>query len=287
MARTVQECNTFIVTNLVSTFANVGITITPALWSNTNLLRLICYTIAIAQSLAEQVYDVYLSDMQTIQSKSSAASKRWLQDRAFRFQYSSTNPQYVAYNGGVIDYPVINTSLQIIKACAIQTTVSNVVNVKVAKGSPLGPLSALELTAAQDYYNTIGAAGITYTLISLNPDKIYIKGNIYYKGVYSAVIQANVINVLNSYLEGLSKERFGGDILLSDIKSVIRNIEGITDISIERISCRTHSQTLFAGIDLVLGFDELIRKYSMDSGYLIQETTASNTFADTLTFIPE
>jgi hypothetical protein len=287
MARTVQECNNYIVTNLVTTFANAGITVNPSLWSQTNLLRLMCYIFAVAQSLAEQVYDVYINDIQTIQNNSTAASKRWLQDRAFRFQYSSVNPQYVAYLGGAIDYPVINKSLRITTACAIQSSVSNIVNIKVAKGSPLGAFSSLEKTAIQDYFNTIGTAGITYNLISLPSDKLYIKGDIYYKGVYSAVIQANVINAINSYLENLSKDRFGGDILLSDLKSMIRGIEGVSDISIERISCRTDSQVLFAGLDLVVGFDEVSRKYSMDSGYMIQETTALNTFADTLNFIPE
>jgi hypothetical protein len=287
MARTVEECYIYITTSLVNTFAGVGITINPLLWSKVNLLRLICYSFAIAQSYAEQVYDVYIAEMQTIQNNSVAASKRWLQDRAFRFQYSVTNPQYVAYYNGVIDYPVINKTLRITTACAVQSSVSNIVNVKVAKGSPLTAFSALELTAIQDYFTTIGTAGITYTLISLNPDKLYIKGDIYYKGVYSAVIQSNVINSINTYLENLSKERFGGDILLSDLKTLIRSIEGVSDISLERVSCRTNSQTLFGGNDLVLGFDEINRKYTMDAGYIIQETTSGNTFADTLTFIPE
>jgi len=88
-------------------------------------------------------------------------------------------------------------------------------------------------------------------------------------------------------LENLSKDRFGGDILLSDIKTMLRGIEGVTDISIERIACRTNAQALFGGTDLVAGFDELNRRYNMDAGYIIQETTVSNTFADTLTFIPE
>jgi hypothetical protein len=96
-----------------------------------------------------------------------------------------------------------------------------------------------------------------------------------------------VIAAINNYLENLSKERFGGDILLSDLKKMIRNIEGVTDVSLERVSCRTDAQVLFTGVDLVSSFDELNRKYTTNAGYLIQETTVSNTFADTLTFIPD
>lgn len=288
MARTVQECNTFIVTNLVSQFSTVGITINPTTWSKRNLLRLICYTFAISQSLFEQLYDVYIAKITSIQTKAAAGSKQWLQDRAFRFQYSSTSPQIVQFlTNGEVDYPVINPALRIVTAASIQNSVSNIVNIKVAKNSPLVALSSPELTAIQGYFNTIGVAGIVYNVLSTASDKLYLKGNIYYDSTYSPVIQANVIAAINSYLENLSRERFGGDILLSDLKAFIRAIEGVNDVALERVACRTNGQTLFGGTDMVLGFDELNRKYTMDSGYIIEETTASNTFADTLTFIPE
>jgi hypothetical protein len=44
---------------------------------------------------------------------------------------------------------------------------------------------------------------------------------------------------------------------------------------------------VLAGVDLVLGGDWILRKYTSGAGYLVQETTTSHTFTDTLTFIAE
>lgn len=289
MARTVQQCNDYIVTNLVATFAAEGITINPTLWSKTNVIRLMCYSAAIAQSLSEQLQDLNIEKMQDIQSKSSAPNALWLQDTIFKFQYSSTTPQNLTIIGGVGQYPIINDALRIITACAIQApVVTGVCNIKVAKGATtLAALSAPELTALQSYIDILGSAGINYICSSTNSDKLYIKADIYYKGDYSLVIQSNVINAINSYLANLSRTRFGGDILMSDIELLIRSIDGVNDVKFDRVSLRYDSQALFAGIDLTLAGTLINRKYLMGAGYAIQETTVGATFSDTLNFIAE
>jgi len=287
MARTVQECNSYIVSNLVTQFAAVGITINPTNWSKANLLRLICYTVAIAQSLGEQFMDDYITKAEEIQSKSAAGSLKWIQDKMFKFQYSSTNPQTVVYNDGVPGYAEVNETLQIITACAVLSTLPNQVLVKVAKGSPLSILSGAELSAAQSYIDYIGTAGIVYTVSSQNPDRLYLKGEIFYVGSYSAVIADAVIDALDNYLATLSVERFGGDILVSGIKAVILSVEGVNDVQLEEVKCRYSSQSFGTGTTLVTGFDLQQRKYNASAGYLIQEDTATHTFADELTFTAE
>lgn len=287
MAQTVQQWYNVITANLVTEFSSVGITIDPTKWSKRNVLRLMCYTIAIVQSLAEQLQDVYISRMEEIQRVSSPATIPWLHDAVFKFQYSVSNPQYLSIIGGVIQYAIVNPAYRIITACAVSSTITNYVNVKVAKGSPLVPLSAPELTALQDYVTLKGAAGITYIVSSSISDKIYLEGSIYYQGIYSAVIQNNVITAINNYLSNLSKSRFGGDILMSDIEILVRSIEGVNDVTFERVSLRLDSQALFGGIDLVIAGDWINRKYTSGAGYIIEETTVLNTFADKLTFIPE
>lgn len=287
MSRTVEQCNAYIVNGLVASYANEGITIDPTAWSSTNHMRLLCYAYAIGQSLGEQLQDLVLADMQEVQAKSAAASPLWLQDKAFKFQYSGTNPQTLVNVGGVTQYAVENPALRITKAAAVRTTIANHVLIKVAKNEPLVAFAALELTAIQDYFNQVGAAGITYDLVSLDADKLYIEGEIFYQGLYSAVIQANVIAAIESYLLTLSQKRFGGDIQHTDLLVVIKSVEGVNDAVIERVAARQDSQALFGGIDLVLAGAEVNRKYTMASGYIVQETTAANTFADTLTFTAE
>lgn len=284
MARTPQECYDIIKTNLQTNFSSAGITINPSTWSTANRLRNICYTIATAQSVSEQLWDVYYQTLQETLSIAPAGSYKWVQSKMFDFQYSTTTPQVLTYTNGVAGYATISEPLKIIKGCSILVGVNNILTIKVAKGSPLGVMNVSEVSAAQDYINTIGTAGITYIVASYNPDKLYIEGEIFYKGIYSATIQSSVINAIDNYLATLSLERFGGDIQISDLKSYIRNLEGVEDIKLTRVSCRKHTDALFAGTDLVLALGEVNRKYTMYAGYIVQETTTGNTFTDKLTF---
>ena len=287
MARTVQECNDYIVTNLVAQFASIGVTINPLLWSKRNFLRVTCYSFAIAQALFEQLADLSIAQMTDIQSKSSAATKAWIQDKFFKFQYSATTPQYVSMINGIPQYPIENESLRIVTACAVSTTVVNNVIVKLAKSDPLTNLSAGEITAAQDYIDTIGTAGINYIVQSTAPDKLYIKANIYYKGTYSAIIQTTVIDAINAYLLDLSKTDFNGYLYVASLNRMIKNIEGVNDVEFVDVQARYNSQSFGAGTNLIVLGDVVSRRYLTGAGYIIEETTAGQTFADQITFIPE
>lgn len=287
MARTVAQCNTLLVDSLVAQFAAVGITIDPTKWSTRNLMRLICYTIAIGQSTLEQLWDVAIASMTSVQQKAIAGSFAWLQDRIFRFQYSPTSPQLLVVTNGTADYATIDETLRIIDACAISSTIANTVNIKVATGSPLAALSTPQLNAVQSYVYNIGIAGITYNVTSANADRLYLEGTIYYDGSYSAIILNNVINGVTNYLNNLSKTRFGGDILMSDIEVYVKSIEGVNDVIFERVACRYASQSIFGGIDLVLYGDWINRKYTTYSGYLFPEDTTGYTITDKITFIAE
>jgi hypothetical protein len=287
MARTVAQCNTLLVNSLVANFAAVGVTIDPTKWSTRNLMRLICYTIAIGQATLEQLWDVALASMTSVQQKAIAGSFAWLQDRIFRFQYSPTTPQLLVVTNGTADYATINENLRIIDACAISSTIANTVNIKVATGSPLGALTSPQLSSLTSYVYNIGIAGITYNLTSTASDKLYLEGTIYYNGSYSAIISDNVKNGIESYLANLSATRFGGDILMSDIEVFVKSIEGVNDVIFERVSCRTSTQSIFGGIDLVLYGDWINRKYVTNSGYMVAENTVGYTIDDKITFVAE
>lgn len=287
MARTIEECNAYILSNLTTEFASIGITINTATWSKRNLLRVICYVVAIAQSVAEQMYDVAIAKMQAIQNVSAAATALWLQDAVFKFQYSATTPQTLTIINNVPAYNVVNENLRIVTACSVNTTVTNQVNIKVAKGNPLVALSGAEKTALQTYVVQKGAAGITYNVISNNPDRLYLKADIYYQGTYSTVISQTVIDALNNFLTNLSKTNFNGNILVSDIENLIRGVAGVNDVVIDRMAIRESSQSIFGGTDMVFDGDWINRKMQFAAGYGIQEDTATYTFTDTLNFVAE
>lgn len=280
MARTVNEIFAEIVAakeadaNLSSLTSNS----TRAIW------RLWAFVIAGCIAIFEQIMDIYVSTIETLVSKSPAASTLWIQDKMFNFQYDATNPQIVQLIDLAPQYPVVDATKRIITACSVTSGISNVVNVKIAKGSPYQALSGSELSAAQSYINTIGVAGITYTCISLDADKIYIDAEIFYTGQYSAIIKDSVVNTLNNYLQTLSVTNFDGSIKMSDLEGVIRNVAGVVDVVMNNVKVRDDATAFASGTYLIQNATLLQKAYNSKAGYLIQETDSGHTFADSLVF---
>lgn len=287
MARSVENINDYIVTRMVLSFAAIGITITPALWSKRNKLRAICFTIATCQALLEQLNDLFFQRVEAQVAKAAAASAIWVQDKMFKFQYSADNPQVVALIDTVPTYPVIDDTLKIITACSVTSDASNVVSIKVAKGSPLTALDSAQLSSAQGYINLIGTIGIDYVAISLNPDRLYIEADIFFAGQYAAVIQQSVIDTLDSYMEKLSITNFNGNLKITDLEAVIKNVPGINDVVLKNVRARPETDPFSSGVDLVVNTSVLLRQYFTIAGYVIQEDSSGNTFADKLNFIAE
>ncbi len=301
MARTVEQINQAITTTLTTEFAAVGITIDATLWSKRNILRLLCYTVAVAQNLLEQLQDIFIDRVTVIQARSAAASVLWLQDKMFKFQYSATTPQIIninalnltdaatgtVYQYLVAAYPTINEDLRIITACSVKANISNQVKIKIAKGNPFAPLSAPELAAAESYVDMIGAAGITYNVISLAPDQITVQANIYYNGTYSAVIATNVEAAINNFFQNASIVNFDGAILLSLLTDAIQNVEGVNDVVLVNVRCRRDADAWAAGTDIVAAQLVISRQWQSIAGYAIAETTATHTLADTLNYIAQ
>ena len=280
MARTVDEIYASIVAAKEAESDLSGLTSDShrAIW------RLWAWITAVSIAIFEQLLDVFTTNIETTVSKSPAASTLWVQDKMFKFQYDATNPQVVQLINTIPQYPVIDETKRIITACSVTSGLSNVVNVKIAKSDPYQALSVGELSAARDYITTIGCAGITYTCISLDADRIYIDAEIFYKGQYSAIIQQSVIDTLNNYLQTLSKTNFDGSIKMSDLEAVIRNVAGVVDVVMNNVKTRPNA-TLFAnGFDLILNKTLLQKDYSSAAGYLVEEDTTGNTFTDSLIF---
>lgn len=245
------------------------------------------YITAVAIAVLEQLIDAYIVIIEKIVARSAASSQAWIQNKMFEFQYDATDPQVVQLINTVPQYPTVDATKRIITGCSVTTDISNVVNIKVAKGSPFQALSNPEKAAAQDYITTIGTAGINYVIKSKDADKIFIEADIYYRGQYSAVIHQLVIDGINNYLQQLGVTKFDGAILMSDLEGIIRNVEGVTDVVINNVKARQNTTPLANATPLITNTAVISRLYQPEAGYIVGETTAGNTFADTLTFIAQ
>jgi hypothetical protein len=287
MARTVNQINSQIQTALVSNFAAIGITVDPTQWSKRNIMMLFCFAFAVCAAYIEQLMDFLKTSLETTAAQSAAASPLWIQNQMFLFQYSDNNPQVILLSNGAWAYPVVDPTLRIITACSVNSTSPNQVSIKIATGNPFVALLSNQIAAAQGFINLIGTAGIIYAIQSLNSDKLYINANIYFQGQYASVIQTNVINALNSFLQNLSITNFNGSIKMTDLESTIRGVAGIDDVVLLNVRGRKDTDSYSAGINLVLNSTVIQRLWNPISGYVSEETTTGNTFADTLNFIAE
>lgn len=286
MARTVAQINQNILDTLVPSMAAIGITIDTTKWSKRNIMRVIVFCVASAIAILEQLQGVLKTEIESIIASGSAASPKWIQDKMFKFQYSATDPQIIQLIDTIPVYPVVNANLRIITACSVSSNQSNVVSIKVAKSNPFVALSGLELAAAQGYINTIGMAGIIYSVVSLNADKLYVNADVYYQGQYASVIQANVISSINAYLQNLSITSFDGSLKMSDLEGLIRNVEGVNDVVLKNVKGRADTDAFASGVDLIMNNQVLQRSWVTIAGYTVGETTVGFTLADSLNFIP-
>jgi hypothetical protein len=280
MARTTDQIQTAIITTIEGTPDLNGLT-SP---SRRAIWRLFTYVVAYIQSLFEQQTDVFKTEVESVVAVAAPNTAAWVQDRVLKFQYKASDPQVVTLVNLVPTYPVVNTDLRIVTRCSVKSNLSNNVKIKVAKSEPPVALSAPQISALQSYINVIGCAGINYVVSSSTSDKLYINADIYYKGMYSDVISANVIAAIEAYLAALP---FDGQLLISDLEVVIRDVTGVSDVVLKNVRARANGTALSGANYLVQDSQLIARFWNTVAGYIVGETTASNTLSDTLTFIPQ
>jgi hypothetical protein len=278
MARTIEQIQASIITEIQSTpeLVEANSTSRRAIW------RLFAYVQASAILLLEQIIDVFRAENDLKISKAIPATATWLNQKVLEFQYSATNPQIIQLVDLAPIYPVVDPNLRLITRCSVVTTISNQVNIKVAKSEPPVSLTPTELSSLQSYVNNIGIVGVNYNCISLNADKLFIDAEVYYDGQYSTVISGTVLNAINQFLASLS---FNGVLKISDIELAIRNVIGVSDVLIKNIKMRSDSTAFADGTFLVQNKTVVSRVFPTISGYIVEEDGSGLDFANNITFI--
>ena len=140
--------------------------------SQTAIYRLWKFITSTIINYCEQLWDIYKSELETQISAAAVGSNAWLQSKVMKFQYSASTPQVLAVDSNfAINYPTIDTTLQIITRCSVTTTSQRVCLVKVAKSDPPVALSAPELSSLS------GIAGWWPTVPSLGSGNLPLHRN--------------------------------------------------------------------------------------------------------------
>lgn len=251
--------------------------------SQTSIYQLFKGIVSQCINYFEQLVDTKKDETDAAVALAAPNTEAWLQNKILEFQYSATNPQVLSLINYVPSYATVDTDLRIISRCAVKTDINKVVKCKVATGTTPTTLSAAQYSSLYGYIDSILNGGVSFDLINVTSDKLYIEADVYYDGQYISVIQDNVETAINDYLANLP---FDGSVYITDIEDVIQSVAGVKDVKLISIRARQNA-TVFASAtkvyDLATGVN--LRKWDTVAGYIVEETTGGETFADKITYI--
>lgn len=283
MARTINNIQSGIIAALVSLAAAAGLTIIPAEWSDYDYRQLLTYVMAQATASLEQLFDAFKIDVEAQVAVAAPQTGPWYQNIMLNlFEYDATAVPIVQLDTTTDFapyYPDPNPAYRIIKYCSATSAALGTNAVKIAKqvsGAPAA-LSSPELDAAQSFLNTIAGPGIVNNAVSLNADNLFMQMDVYYRGLYAAVIQTDVIAAINAYLATIP---FNGVVILTDLLEAIKAVPGVTDMVWNNVQARADLTAFGAGTNLVSLNTVVQKQWSTVAGYIIPETTSGFTLTD-------
>lgn len=218
------------------------------------------YIVSYAISLHEQYFDIHKQEVEQIASKAVVGTNPWLVNQALLFQDGDTIEVGDNYE---IYYPIIDQEKQIINRASAKSQ-GRVVYLKVAKGDPLEPLSAEELTRLKAYINDVQFAGTQIVVQSSPPDqlstdvKVDFDGSIPENEMYTKVQEA-----INTYLVNME---FDGTFVVNHLRNQIEAIKGVRDVVFDRLEMRVDGGSYFT----------VAKEYNTVAGYVILDSSSTN-----------
>lgn len=274
MARTIDNILSTLEASLITLAASVGLTVVPSNWSETDYKLLFLNIIATAMAIQEQLFDAHQSAIEAVALVLPPQTFPWFQNQMLNvFEYDASAVPIVQLDtttSFVPIYPSPNPNFNIIKFCTVKGAGNGIVNIKIAGAGP-SQISSTPLAAAQSFAYQIGTPGIVYNVISSNSDKLFMQLDVYYNGLYSNVIQKNVIDAINNYLATIP---FDGKVVLSNLLVAIKSVTGVRDCVFINIQARADSTTVGMGTYLVQNKYENQKDWDTVAGYIIPENTA-------------
>lgn len=239
--------------------------------------------IAYVMANQETLWDILRDDIEAQLAAGAVGSEAWIQDKVFKFQYDATNPQILQLVNFAPNYPIINSELCPITRCSVKTDLNKIVKIKVASSDPPAPISLPEYSSLVGYLKEMLGAGIDFDLVNIPSDKLYVSAEVFYDGQYTSSIQSNVEAAINAYLAAIP---FDGLMRISSLEDAIQSVPGVVDIKLKTVKARQDSVVLALATTIydVITSATNARVWDTVSGYMVEEDTVGNTFADTITY---
>jgi hypothetical protein len=219
--------------------------------------------------------DAYKTEVEEIAASAIPGTSEWVKEKVDEFQYSAETPQFIQLINLIPTYTVVDSDLQIITRSSVIENGNGRITVKVAKSEPPVALSTNEVTALEEYLDIIVPAGPVITVQTFNADRLYVDATVYYNGQFVESIQSDVEAAINNYLATLD---FNGVVLISKIQDAIQAVTGVNDVVINQVKARREA-VVFGSATIVA------RQWTTVAGYIVEEDTSGQTFADSITYL--
>lgn len=246
--------------------------------------------VAQTMNLFEQLMDRKKTEIETILNNAVVPSTEWARQKAFEFQYDATIPQVMQLINFVPSYNPIDTSKRIVTR-AFAYNSSGQTSLLVAKNEPPEKLTTAEIASLHGYYMNsgngtskavgIGFAGQAINVNSLDPDFLFMQAVVTYNGQYAATINNDVILAIETFISNVGVYPY---LKITELIDVMQGVNGFVDIKIQNMSCRSAATSWGLGTSLISSYTQALTEYQIAAGYMIGETTASQTLSDKLTF---
>ncbi|MDJ0363561.1 hypothetical protein QMK33_00235 [Hymenobacter sp. H14-R3] len=254
--------------------------------SAVSVFGLLAYVVAFAINVLETIFDRHMADVDAKLAAPQEGTTEWYAKIVKLFQQGD---QLVVDDDG-IHYPAGSSGLLLVtQATAKENDTTGRLFLKVATDDATAPgglrsLTAAELVQVRGYITRRKYPGTKLELVSREADALKLGANIYYDPLVelndtnSATglvpgLRSRVASAITSYLRNL---KFDGQVVVSKLEDAIQAVVGVEDLEFLSISARN-------GLAAPKVFT---RAYETEAGYVIIDTAAGATLADTLNFVP-
>lgn len=245
--------------------------------SKVAIWRLVMYVVAYATWAQEQLYDLFIDEVDELTTNREIGQLPWYTVKAEEFQLGYTL-EWI--NDSYYGYTTIDEDVQIVTQAA--ATVSNgTIIMKVAKGD-IGSLEKLdtdESTAFELYMkgtqlpyseDGIAPAGVKMNIISSDPDELKFAINVFYNPLVldsdgkllSDGVTAPVEDAVTNYIQQIP---FDSKFRVISLLDAIQDSSGVINVTISNCDAKNSTQAWVDAVDVML---ETGQQYVTYAGYL-------------------
>lgn len=203
----------------------------------------IIFVIAYTWHLVEQVMAAFRTEIDQRIESAYIASIPWYYDKCLNYQHGHDlvfNPTTYRF-----EYAQADEAARIVKFAAVRQEQDTVTKLKIyTNKAGKVPLTPTEHSAFVAYMHKVGAAGIHYQFINLNPDRLKISLQVIFNPLVLDSTGAKlddgtfpVREAIQAHIDGIS---FGGMLNRTRLIDAIQAAEGVEDVVVTEIQQAAH-----------------------------------------------